>query len=513
VVAHCDVRLLGGFGVVVDGQPISVNSWRSRRAADLVKLLAIESTHQLHREQVMAALWPDLPIDAAAMNLRKAVHYARRALGSAGAVGLTTGLLTLWPGDGLDVDLDRFHRAATQALASGDPAICARTAALFVREVLPGDRYEEWAAEARARSRSAYVALLRAAGDWHRLLELDETDEVAHRALMRIHLDADERREAILAEAERLAREARALALDACLGHELGEASTLLALVAYARDTWRDLFRAEFADSVRQEPRLENAVYDAHLCYQEFYLHGTEGHAGAGDFAQELLEIASSAGSSSGRALATLLMGEFDLLSGRLDSAAAVLRQAAEVAEEAGCVSAHSIALERLAEAQAARGDRASARELLPKARSLAESSGIPSHLVVRVFGVALLATQSVVDAMRVVREAEHWLADAPRVCEPCSMTFRVEAARVSARAGDLARARRHVAEADRITGLWQGGPWIAATWEARAELRRASGQGTQASALFLEAAESFAELRRPLDESRCRAEAALVTR
>jgi hypothetical protein len=126
----------------------------------------------------------------------------------------------------------------------------------------------------------------------------------------------------------------------------------------------------------------------------------------------------------------------------------------------------------------------------------------------VRVYGVRLLAEKSVVDALRVAQEAERWLADAPRVCEPCSMGFRVEAARTYARADDLARARRHIAEAERIAGLWQGGPWTAAIWEARAELRRAEARGAQARALFLEAAEGFAGLRGPLDESRCRAAA-----
>lgn len=77
--ARCDVRLLGGFEVSTDGGVVSPDSWRSRRAADVVKLLALEKDHQLHREQIMSSLWPDLPPDAAGANLRKAVHYARRS--------------------------------------------------------------------------------------------------------------------------------------------------------------------------------------------------------------------------------------------------------------------------------------------------------------------------------------------------------------------------------------------------------------------------------------------------
>jgi DNA-binding SARP family transcriptional activator len=563
----CEIRLMGPFEVIVDGRPVSVDSWRSRRAADLVKLLALEPERRLHREQVMESLWPELPVDAAAANLRKALHYARRAIGSENAVQAQSGLLTLWPDAGIEVDLDRFHRDAEEAISNGDGEWCRRLAATYSGDVLPADRYEAWTEEPRRRARARHVALLKGAGEWERVLEQDETDEDAHRALMQAHLDSGKRREAIrqferlrdalrehigigpdpetvklyekvlavegpeppgpvehaaallanglvawsrrdLDEAERLAREARSLALSAKLGHELGEASTLLALISYARGTWHDLFREEFADSVRQSAELEMVVYDAHLCFQEFYLYGPEGHGGAAAFAQELFDTAAAAGSIGGKALAALLLGEIKLLSGELDEAIASLEKSASYAATAGCLSAQSIALERLGEAEVARNNRERARQLLASARPLAESSSIPSHLLVRVFGVQVTAADRPMEALQVAQEAERALADASRVCEPCSMNFHVEAARVFARAGDLPRARRHVAEAERITGLWQGGPWTASVWEVRAELRMAEGEEAQAIAMFREAADSFAQLRRPIDEARCRASA-----
>ncbi len=565
--ATCQVRVLGRFTVVVDGKPVPGDVWRNRRAADVVKLLAVAPDHRLHREQVMDVLWPDLPADAAGANLRKAVHYARRALGSADAVRCEGRLLTLWPAGVLDVDLDRFERAADVALASGDAARCALVAAEYRGGLLVDDRYECWVAEPHEKVEGRYVALLRAAGDWERLLELDETDEEAHRALMRRHLVAGHRREALrqferlrralrerigvgpdaetvalyesaltaaeppspaqraavalanglvafarrhLAEAERLARRARVLALDADLGHELGEASTLLALVAHARGTWHRLFRQEFADAVRHPMR--SGVYDAQLCFQESYLYGPEGHDAAESFGRDLLDLASRAGSPAGRALAYLLLGEFALLSGHLDTAVTTLRESLDEAERAGCVSAQSLALERRAEAQARRGDRAAARADLDRALPLARSSGIPSHLVIRVHGVRVLAADSLGGALGAIREAERWIIEAPHVCDPCSMGFRIAAATACADAGSPGRARSHLAEAERISGLWQGGPWTAALWEVRAEVRRAEGQRAQAAALFLEAAELFAAMRRPLEEARCRTAAACVS-
>ena len=74
------VRLLGGFSVSVGSRTIQQNAWRLRKAAALVKLLALSPRHRLHREQVMDALWPDSSKKAASNSLRKTLHAARRAL-------------------------------------------------------------------------------------------------------------------------------------------------------------------------------------------------------------------------------------------------------------------------------------------------------------------------------------------------------------------------------------------------------------------------------------------------
>jgi DNA-binding SARP family transcriptional activator len=105
--ARCAVQVLGGFSVSVDGEAVPAEAWRTRRAADLVKLLALEPGHTLHREQVLDRLWPELNEDAAGGNLRKAIHYARRAMRTPESVSSHDGMITLWDGD-VDVDADRF---------------------------------------------------------------------------------------------------------------------------------------------------------------------------------------------------------------------------------------------------------------------------------------------------------------------------------------------------------------------------------------------------------------------
>ena len=74
-----EVRLLGRFEVLVDSRPIPADAWAQRRAADLVKLLALAPGHRMPRDEVLETLWPQLGADAAAASLHKAASYAQRA--------------------------------------------------------------------------------------------------------------------------------------------------------------------------------------------------------------------------------------------------------------------------------------------------------------------------------------------------------------------------------------------------------------------------------------------------
>ncbi len=74
------VRMLGCFLVSVGSRTIEEREWRLRKAASLVKLLALKPGRQMHRERLMGLLWPDLDEKAAANNLRHALHMARKTL-------------------------------------------------------------------------------------------------------------------------------------------------------------------------------------------------------------------------------------------------------------------------------------------------------------------------------------------------------------------------------------------------------------------------------------------------
>jgi DNA-binding SARP family transcriptional activator len=191
------IELLGTFRVIVAGREPAVTGWPGRRSAELVQLLALADHHRLLRDQVVDALWPHLPLDAGAANLRKAAHHARQAVGRDDAVVLHGGGVSLFPSSRLDTDVETFERAAAAALRARDTAACADVAAAYAGSLLPGSLYEEWTQARRDHLAALHLELLRAGGQWARLAELDPSDEQAHRELMRAALVNGNRHAAI----------------------------------------------------------------------------------------------------------------------------------------------------------------------------------------------------------------------------------------------------------------------------------------------------------------------------
>ncbi|HYQ83982.1 MAG TPA: BTAD domain-containing putative transcriptional regulator, partial [Rubrobacter sp.] len=152
-------------------------------------------------------------------NLRQTLHAARRVLGTEGSGHLVSedGSLVLCPETELWVDAEVFEEAALAAGRSRKPAAYRMAIDLYAGELLPEDRYEEWAEDRRAALRRVYLALLTelaglyeeqgeydAAADTLRdVVAEDPTDEEAHASLMRLYTISDRRGEA-LAQYERL---------------------------------------------------------------------------------------------------------------------------------------------------------------------------------------------------------------------------------------------------------------------------------------------------------------------
>ena len=258
--AELRIELLGGFRVVSRGRAIPEEVWQRRKTAALFKLLALAPRHRLHREQVMDALWPELPPAAAGANLRKAVYYARHALpGEEGArlIGSAGQLLCL-ASEGLWIDVDAFRTVAARARRTGDPAAYREAVGLYRDGLLPDDRYEEWVLSRRDELQFEFLAIVEelaalseGRGDLAGateavglLIAAEPLDEAHHVRLMRLYALAGRRGEA-LREYERL----REL-LAAELGREPGPEAQRLYEEVRARQVSEPELSAELWERV-----------------------------------------------------------------------------------------------------------------------------------------------------------------------------------------------------------------------------------------------------------------------
>ncbi|RAZ87478.1 hypothetical protein DPM33_25430 [Mesorhizobium hawassense] len=555
------IHLLGRFAVSVDDRPIPAADWRRDRAAALVKLLALKPAHRMHREQAMETFWPDADPEAAGASLRKAVHFARRALGAHDLITISNDVIALAPNAELDIDIEGFEAAAKTALRGSEKSAFERAADLYGGRLLPDDIFVEWLDAPRAQIQQRYSDLLRAGELWQRLIALDPADEQAQCALMQTALDAGSRVEAIrqfnqlrdnlhaelgvgpsaatialyekalalsgaetvnpserirtslawglvhlqsgeFDKASEIARQTRDLALGADLPREVGEASALLGLASMMQARWPQLFRSEFIEWVRAKPAFVQHVFDGHLCLSEFCLCSAKGHAEVAGLAQELLAVAEEAESSAGRGLACLLLGEAALFSGELDRAEQFLTEAEKLLLAADAVAGRVLAIERLAEIALERGQKWRASRLIQRGLGDAERTWLSPHLIMRMQALAVRAAATPKMVAEEILAGDRLLT--PGACQPCSMALRTASAIALAEAGELEQVDRRLNDAERIAGMWQGGPWAAALWEARGVQRRAQDKEVRALAAFEEAASRYEELGRPRDQARC---------
>jgi DNA-binding SARP family transcriptional activator len=206
------LRLLGRFELRQGDAILIDRGWKRSRAKALIKLLALQPSKSLHREQVLEALWPELEPDAAANNLFKNLHYIRTAVENiigAAIIEHEDNVLTLSPA--LSVDIDAFRQAASRAEASRNAAAYAEADALWTGDLLPEDRYEPWTEAPRDELNERRRLLLL---DQGRLL-LDEgdargaearfqearrvnpLDEEAHTGLMQVYARTGQRDKAL----------------------------------------------------------------------------------------------------------------------------------------------------------------------------------------------------------------------------------------------------------------------------------------------------------------------------
>ncbi|MDQ2741746.1 MAG: AAA family ATPase [Chloroflexota bacterium] len=194
------------------------SAWLKRAAArSIVKLLALNATHRLHREQILDALWPDAELESALNSFGKALHAARHALESdpsakdvSNYLDLSDDVLALNM-DRVWIDIDHFEALSKDALGSGDVEELDAALSAYGGELLPEDRYEEWTISHREALSKRYLQVLLRQADvlerrgaygpavahLQRILNDDPVREESHRGLMRIYALVGHRSEAL----------------------------------------------------------------------------------------------------------------------------------------------------------------------------------------------------------------------------------------------------------------------------------------------------------------------------
>jgi DNA-binding SARP family transcriptional activator/pimeloyl-ACP methyl ester carboxylesterase len=199
------INLLGGFELAVDDRRVTPETLGRRDPIRLAKYLALAPSRRVHREQLVDTLWPDVDFDSVANRLHKAAHFVRKATGRVDSVVLSGDTVALFPTADVEVDAVTFERLAMDGLAAEDRGSMERAIALYTGDLLPFDLYEDWAFHHRQRLHLRYRELLRATGDYQRLIALDPTDEDGHVGVMRTMLRNGDR-SGVLQQYETLCR-------------------------------------------------------------------------------------------------------------------------------------------------------------------------------------------------------------------------------------------------------------------------------------------------------------------
>ena len=157
-VPYISLRCLGRFSLAAGGVDLPWRNLRPR-VRSLLMLLAMNHGRQLHREQLVEALWPDATLASGIRSLQVAVSSIRQCLSMGGITedalrrhGDAYALELPAVSDQL-ADFERLAHAATRA--PRPEALRLRLAAidLYAGDLLPEVGPAEWVVEDRARLR------------------------------------------------------------------------------------------------------------------------------------------------------------------------------------------------------------------------------------------------------------------------------------------------------------------------------------------------------------------------
>lgn len=194
------VRVLGASSVLVDGTELAPSDWGYSKPRELFFLLC--SCPPRTKEQLGAALWPDMEGGQLRNALHSALRDMRHALGDRDWVVFSKGRYSFNRQRSHSLDLDDFEQALAAAKRAGGPAALPhlqRALTAYGGDFLAGTAAGDWSEQRRRELRATYELALSATGSllaasgrhrealnvYERAVAHEPLDEVAHRELMK----------------------------------------------------------------------------------------------------------------------------------------------------------------------------------------------------------------------------------------------------------------------------------------------------------------------------------------
>lgn len=152
------IHTLGTFVVYRAGRPVATSEWPSRKARDILKILAARGASGIRRDEIADMLWPD--DDDPGSKLSVALSHLKRVLDPDKQYDTNHFIVADRASIRLDIDntsidVVEFRSAAAESVAAHtakDPGaieMLEAAAAMHTGDFLADDLYEDWAAEAR----------------------------------------------------------------------------------------------------------------------------------------------------------------------------------------------------------------------------------------------------------------------------------------------------------------------------------------------------------------------------
>ena len=213
------IYLFGPCEVIYGDQPILAHRWKRHTALAMLKLLALQPQHRLHKEQILDLFWPNSTKTAADNNFYRILHSLRQTLephltrpSDSQLITMSQHIVYLSPPDRLWVDITAFDAYLAQAEVATDPIPFLEAAQQLYRGMLLAeDVYDEWTVAPRTTYEQRYVSLLRQLAQHYtqradhdaaittlqRILAIDGADEYAHYDLMQAYAQTGRRTDAL----------------------------------------------------------------------------------------------------------------------------------------------------------------------------------------------------------------------------------------------------------------------------------------------------------------------------